>query len=259
MAGDQEKVQGANGTAAEPGPVRGTALVTAPDTRGLENFDMDDMVFPRVRIVQPSGTGDGWVAGQFLLESESVQVKEITCVFISQKKTRTLFRDRVPVCQSRDAQHPDTGANPDGEMVLCHECPHANWTTKEEDGKRMPPKCTLQYNLLGIPAEGVPFTIALHGMSTMPVRKFLSVFKARGVPLFSARVTLQLEKKENAKGIYFVAKFAGFQWLSPDERVEYEALYNRYQQFDLGVADVVDTEPAAPEDTTVVGEERTPF
>jgi hypothetical protein len=240
--------------------------VPGRDTRGIEHLDPEDIVLPQVRIVQPSGSGDGLTAGEFVSDSDSVQMKELTCVFVIQDKSRAMFQDGALVCRSANFTNPDNGVNPDGEMVLCGECSYAQWTTDPKTNKRKPPQCGVRYNLLGVHDDVGPFNISFHGMSSFPARRFLSLFISKGRPLFSARVTVTLDKQQNAKGTFYVAKFGQIQWLTPEEMAPYEEMYSRFRSYGLGAtADVPDVDGApggpaasAPQGSGV-GEEEVPF
>ena len=182
-------------------------LASVPDRPGgMEAFDADDIVIPKMRIVQP--TSEEGTPGTFRLNLTEEEFHALDVVFIKATKGRVLFSKDLTegaVCGSNDRIHPHPYfENPMAEA--CAECMYGKW-----EG-RTPPECNESYTLLALDIETLmPFFIQTKGTGVRPTKMFLSaVFlkaKQKKADLWDFRVTLMLKEVKNDRGKFYVPVF----------------------------------------------------
>src|SRR6266571_5996231 len=122
---------------------------------GLEALGPEDLIIPRLVLVQPTSQIDGVEAGKFYMNLAGEQFDEVQAVFLKVTKGRVNFgedaNERKPICGSSDRIRPSHRFE-HPIAPTCGECTHSRWNGNE------PPDCNETYNLLGVMVDtGLPF------------------------------------------------------------------------------------------------------
>lgn len=130
-----------------------TGLLPLPDD-GVDysrQLDESDVIFPRVRLTQGLSKAaqkeeDPVRLGNWHLSAGLIDLgKTIKVTPIDMYKTRSLFvKDAGMMCRSMDFVH---GVGMPG--IVCATCALKDWT-EGENGKRIPPKCSVNYNYMAL-------------------------------------------------------------------------------------------------------------
>lgn len=93
-------------------PAAGLPAVS-PKGAGLESLGPEDLIIPRLTLVQPTSQIDGVEAGKFFMNISSEQFDEVQVVFLKVTKGRVYFaedaNERKPLCGSPDRIKPSNG------------------------------------------------------------------------------------------------------------------------------------------------------
>lgn len=220
--------------------VPGLDQVDLPDSPVSTGIDREDIVLPRIRLLQPvsSDVTDGIAsAGQFMNSvTGEVFPEDLHVLIFTHFKSRVYF-------------DPDGNGvlclSPDGiegsEFGACADCEYPKWKD------RVPPPCALVHNypcyVLNAGAiEGTPLPIALSFMktSTKAARKLNTMVAVSHRSWFDFIFKVSSIKTKNDKGTYFVMEIEKLRDASEQER---KLGYWAYQQFsgkNLEVADPSD-------------------
>lgn len=191
------------------------AMTTQNDNAliGFESFDTSDRIMPRISIVQP--TSEEGTKGTFRSNLTGDERSEITIVPLTYRKSRIMWGDDLgddPVCKSRNALVPD----PDVESPQCNECAQklngklvevcaaAQW----DNETRQPPQCKLQYNMVALDEDEVPFMMRFSGSAVRPFKSLISGLVMKRKPLCDFRVKMTLKQMKSSKGTYYVPSFS---------------------------------------------------
>src|SRR5215467_4687830 len=204
----------------------GTVPTVAMSGAGMEVLGPEDLIIPRLTLVQPTSQIDGVEAGKFYMNLTGEQFDQVEAVFLKVTKGRVYFADdaieRKPVCGSSDRIKPsprfESPAAP-----TCKECIFSRWNGKE------PPFCNESYNLLGVMVEtGFPFWWSVKSTAIAPTKRFLSAIALRarmGKNLFDAKATIKSQLVTLPGKKYHVPVYT-HTWLK-DSSV-YREVYVRY-------------------------------
>src|SRR5438034_661903 len=159
---------------------------------GLEALGPEDLIIPRLVLVQPTSQIDGVEAGKFYMNLTGEEFTEVQAVFLRVTKGRVNFgedtNERKPLCGSPDRIKPSPRFNPPL-APTCGECAYSRWNGNE------PPDCNETYNLLGVTVDtGLPFWWSVKSTAIAPSKRFLSAIALRarlGKNLFDAQVTMR--------------------------------------------------------------------
>lgn len=159
---------------------------------GLESLGPEDLIIPRLVLVQPTSQIESVEAGKFYLNLTAEQFDEVQAVFLKVTKGRVYFaedaNERKPLCGSPDRIKPSHRFE-QPIAPTCGECPYSRWNKQE------PPICNETYNLLGIMVDGgLPFWWSVKSTAIAPTKRFLSAIALRarmGKNLFDAQVTIR--------------------------------------------------------------------
>lgn len=170
---------------------------------GYEDFDSNDLIIPRVKIVQP--TSRKGTAGKFLMNLTDEEFTSMDIIVIKASRSRVLWGDDLeaqePVCKSSNFLVPDPSIeypvspacavySQKGDLrVLEVLCEKAKWINNER------PECNQSYNLLCLTSEHVPFWISLSGASISPVKRFISAIALRRKKLWQFVTTISTEER----------------------------------------------------------------
>lgn len=186
--------------------------VELPDQQvGMENVANEDLVMPRVRLLQALSAevsgGDsraGTLCNSLTGEEYGDNIEVIFAMFL---KNRVFFAEALkepPVCSSPDALN--------GNLGVCAQCPHSAWKKKGEEGKRGGPDCTLFYNFPAIILSGAPdrtltemlASVSFGRTSAKAAMKLLSKVKLSGKNWWDKIYTIGTEQKTGPKGVYYI-------------------------------------------------------
>jgi hypothetical protein len=208
-----------------PNP-NGTVPTVTMSGAGMEVLGPEDLIIPRLTLVQPTSQIDGVEAGKFYMNLTAEQFDQVEAVFLKVTKGRVYFADdaieRKPVCGSSDRIKPsprfETPASP-----TCKECLFSRWNGKE------PPFCNESYNLLGVMVETeLPFWWSVKSTAIAPTKRFVSAIALRarmGKNLFDAKATIKSQLVTLPGKKYHVPVYI-LTWLKDSSA--YRDLYNHY-------------------------------
>lgn len=214
------------------------ALAVPKIIPGIEDFPDSSVTIPRLIIGQP-GNLSGYAEGRFINNLTMEDYQELDVVLLKFSRSRTLWPagqpklGDVPECKAQDAKVPDHNfyGRPcnrcDDVHQLCVDelekpiCQHAKFT------KLGRPDCRLIYHLLIVTIPNADmFILSLTGRGISPTNRLISNFKIKGMPPFSARFVLSLDKA--ADGNFYTIKYTNFAWL--ESKDELRSLFERFQK-----------------------------
>lgn len=211
------------------------AAATLAPPVGLENLYEDDLVIPRVTIVQP--TSREGTPGRLRMNLTGEERESIDLVVLRVQRGRVMWSPTLgedPVCRSNDGLVP-SGENPQSDRCcvvagrhLRPVCPAATWRPKPGNGGHLePPACRDTYTVIALDlANESPFMMALHGSGLRAVRVLRTVLLQRRLHLYDAAATLRLRKQTNGRGSYYVPEFVDIRNVDPAGRYR-----EQYEQF----------------------------
>jgi len=204
----------------------GAVTTVAMSGVGMEVLGPEDLIIPRLTLVQPTSQIDGVQPGKFYMNLTGEEFDQVEAVFLKVTKGRVYFADdaveRKPACGSSDRIKPsprfESPAAP-----TCKECLFSRWNGKE------PPFCNESYSLLGVIIEsGFPFWWSVKSTAIAPTKRFLSAIALRarmGKNLFDARATIKSQLITLPGKKYHVPVYI-LTWLKDSSA--YRDLYNHY-------------------------------
>jgi hypothetical protein len=195
---------------------------------GMEALGPDDLIIPRLTLVQPTSQIDGVQAGKFYMNLTGEEFDEVQAVFLKVTKGRIYFaedgNERKALCGSSDRVKPSPRFEP-SMATSCGECLYSVWKGKE------PPACNESYNLLGVIEEtGLPFWWSVKSTAIGPTKRFMSAIALRarmGKNLFDAKITMKSQLVTLPGKKYHVPVY-GLTWLKDSS--SYRDLYKHYAQ-----------------------------
>ncbi len=232
-----ENGNGRKATEIDAGPARPTPTALAPVPVGLEQLYEDDLVVPRVSVVQP--TSREGTPGRLRSNLTGDECETIDLVVLRVQRGKVLWSATLgddPECKSNDGLVPAASVeHPQSDRCcvaagrhLRPVCPAATWRPKDGNGGRLePPACRDTYSVIGLDlATESPFMMALHGSGLRAVRVFRTVLLQRRLNIYDAACTLRLRKQTNGKGSYYVPEFTDVRAVDPPGRYR-----GQYEQF----------------------------
>lgn len=226
--------------------IPGLAQVDVPKERVDRGIDSEDIVVPRIKLLQPTSaevTDQVAHAGAFLNSvTNEVLPEELHVLIFTHFKSRVYF-----------AKPEDGGGvkciSPDGiegsEYGVCANCNFRLW----KEGT--PPACALVHNYPAyvlnageIKGEPLPIALSLMKTSSKEARKLNTAVEVGGGNWFDAVYVVRSEKQTNDKGTFFVYRIEKLRAASDDERKLGYWAYSRFK----GRLDV-----EAPESITPAG------
>ncbi len=202
------------------------ALIGGIGAEGLENVGADELVIPRLTLLQPTSplsNEEGYQSGNIVNATTKENYGRslyFAGLFYWRSRTQWAAKSDIsaPIeCRSSDGIH---GSNKDARHAggNCAACPLAKWV----DG--VPPLCTLFMNILLMPIKD-PTNIAEELLNTSPVLysakrtatpaaqelvTMASMLRIGGkpAPLFASVYKMESNRIASEKGTYFVPKFS---------------------------------------------------
>jgi len=205
-----------------------TVPTVAMSGAGMEILGPDDLIIPRLTLVQPTSQIEGVQSGKFYINLTGEEFDQVEAVFLKVTKGRVYFAEeateRKPVCGSSDRIKPSPRFEPPA-APACKECLLSRWNGKE------PPACNESYSLLGIMVDsGFPFWWSVKSTAIAPTKRFLSAIALRarmGKNLFDAKATIKSQLVTQPGKKYHVPAYA-LTWLKDSSF--YREVYERYAQ-----------------------------
>lgn len=234
----------------------GGALANPEDYEtGLEDFDMQDAVIPRLAIVHKEAVFKDSLSGE--------QFGSVRTIMLGLVKQRILWHaqmddDDWPMCRSVDHETgfpnesedqpkgkrfpwdlsgfrpEDFTANADGQKKLpCKGCQLKEWGS-HPDGKR--PYCSEQYTMpvLYDPQENglwVPAIMTFQKTGLKPLKSYLTSFARNRTPVFSAITEIGLDPRTRGQTEYAVPVFRRVGDTDEDNWREYSVNYRSMRSF----------------------------
>lgn len=245
---------------------------------GLDDFDMEDAVVPRLSIVHPEQMFKDSLTGETFPKMQAI--------ILGLVKQRVLFHVEVddgdwPMCRSQN--HDDGFPNmsdkqpkdklfpweksgfdpsdfpPDGDGLIrlpCSGCQLKEWKS-HPDGKK--PYCAEQFTLPLLYSEDpdgpyAPAILSLQKTSLKPIKAYLTSFARSQQPAFSVITEIGLDAARRGTTTYSIANFRKTTGSDPDEWRSYATSYRSMRNFliaDPGSRD--DDEVAEPSDNKNTG------
>lgn len=196
--------------------------------RGKENVSKDDLVLPRIKLLQPLSDEleeERNKAGDMINSVTGQNYgKSIVFIPLNHYKGRILWNDRDNgggiVCAAQNAVNP----NQSGEVDLNHSpvtvgetctvCKLKDWDNEAEKSERAP-KCTLYYNFLII-IEGAkePVILSMERTKVKAAKQLLSLaaYSGGNLDMFAKKYKLSVEQVEKGgkKWYNYVVEPVGF-------------------------------------------------
>lgn len=229
------------------------------DTRGFENIDQEELIFPRLMLIQKMSPQldeiAELIAGDFLNSLSNEIVSNAT--FVPIMKLPTFWVRKNPL------ERTDPDFNPDYDKgALIYKVSDPNDPRVLEDNRWVgdaKPKCTQYMNFMVCLTKTKELYILSFAKSSFTEgKRFLSCAKLKRAPLFAFKYSLNSVKHQKGANIWYVMsiKDAG-RVETQEEFVEYGKIYDSLQ---FQVADIkVDvTDDHEPEQETKT-EEQNPF
>lgn len=190
------------------------------DDTGLEDLGFDELVMPRIAIDHERG--------EFVDSLSKERWTELSCVVLGLIKQRVLWPAEMtekaePLCRSLDfnvgrpnekefpwgaSGFDQSGANreDDGQIVLpCQGCALKDWGTHPKGDN---PWCSEQHVLLILIDGRSPALFTIQRSGLKPSRAYLSYFKTRKIPAYTAWTTISLRQERKGSNRYSVPQFA---------------------------------------------------
>lgn len=218
----------------EPGTV--AIPVEQATVPGIEGFGRDEMVIPRLRLVQAqSGFSDN--AGTIHNNMTGIAKDTITIIVIGAKKGRVKWpkdykRDQEPDCASDDgvrAREGLAGVEQDRQTPTaeCARCIYSQWST-EDSGKRIPPPCSMVLNFLVVDVEDdLPSLISFKRTSMAAGKQLVTLVKSFG---FKRTFLLSAVQEQGDTGKYYVLKVQAADAVVPERLAHYVALAEQFRE-----------------------------
>lgn len=227
---------------------RETQALVDPKTqrpRGYENFEEEDLIVPRIAIAQSMSkvvqNGDVRLGSLYNTLTMEAYTKDnqpyIEILVVRYTKSRRLWNPENKddsMCMSENGRVSQAGD------VCRGECPHMRSVVAREPGvnadetsayewsedakgKRLAPACTLYNNYLALtePFDRCmfPCVVSLGKTAAKAAKQFNSLIMASGEDIYARIYTIVTEKKENAKGSFFVPKIRSLRKVDQAEYV----------------------------------------
>ena len=190
-------------------------------TPGTEDLVREDLVIPRVRLVQPTSALDG-NAGELYNSLTGESQAEIRAIILRIGKSRVMWpegfeRNQSPLCASNDgiAPRPEFA----GEYAeRCEGCPMTEWG---DDGT--PPRCAFGYTYLcsDVGCDDLPFVLTASRSNLKAARTLNTLSKAFGP---RRQVVISAQQAISDRGKYFTLRFALGDNVAPEDVGRYVAM-----------------------------------
>jgi hypothetical protein len=225
--------------------------------RGLENVNKEDLILPRIKLLQPLSpevADKGMKEGHFINSLTGADYGDsITFIAITHFKSRIYWQDRDEgggmLCSSDNAAIP-RDLNAPGEIAKslkmtgfkkpssCDDCPFRDWDNEAAKEKDQKPKCTIFYNFPAIVSgDSIPVAISMDRTKIRAAKRLLSMstYMGSNIDMFAKmyKITAVKEKKDQYTYYNMVVEPAGF--VSQEQFKLAEGLYDSFKKMTLRV------------------------
>lgn len=217
------------------------AKMKASGPRGLEHMQKDDIIYPRLLLMQGLSpqVADGLRRVGEVVDNLTGDViaapgEEIPFIPVVMSRTRMYL---IPIaegggmkCRSDDSiQSRSNGCGVDQGGTAtrtCADCIHKEWDDASPDGKGKP-KCTLFYNIVGLlPNHGFrPVVWSGKSTNTKVMRRFLSIATQTGADFFALKFALRSVDMTSGQFKFKNWDFKSLGFVSEDEYARGDRLY----------------------------------
>lgn len=216
------------------------AIATQSQAKGFENFTSEDLVIPRLRLLQglskavTDGVGKMGLYQDSL--TEEVLGEKVEVVLLGMKNGAVYFKQgEGMVCKSNDGI---TSINGD----TCSQCPfNEYWKNWKEDGT--PPACSATKEFMSVTkstvggAESRPLMVTFMKTSYGLGKKLATMARLANRDIFFRSYVLGSEKESNAKGTFAKMTVGLGTALTPEELQSAEGWYDMLNTANVKVAD----------------------
>ena len=178
---------------------------------GVENVTSDDIVLPRLLMLQPTSplsSEDPFRAG-YLVNSVSREHYGAKYAFyvIHYYGTRVHWESKEigsPIDCRSDNNLTGIKQDADHGNGVCAACPYSSWN--RDGNTQIPPECTEFKNLIVVPADkidNIPMMFSAKRTGVRAIQEFLSAVKFSKQPMFAYQYMISSKKTENARGTFY--------------------------------------------------------
>jgi hypothetical protein len=164
---------------------------------GTENIGSDDILLPRLRIVQPTSLDSEEGLGKIRNSVTEDLYNRLVVIPLMVKRSRIYFppddTHSAPECRSLDGM-----VSIDGKS--CKDCLKSNWGG--EDGHQ-PPLCAEARDFPCLLEDGTLCALSLKRSGIVEAKKLETVIKFKNIPFFFIKVEVSTKKAESKKGVYY--------------------------------------------------------
>lgn len=223
---------------------------------GFEGLDQQDLILPRMTILQPTSKKDG-KEGEFHNNLTGECLPSLEAVILKVNRTRTLWSgdlgDTRPECQSYDG----LVGRVYGPCEQCQFNPEVNAVLWEEKNLK---RCNRGYLFLCLnPKDEAMFLLSAMGTSVKPARILISQLVQKVRSAFGALVRFETSRVVDDKGKYYVLKPTVVKAYSQAEVVPYREMSRSLQAVAIHEVDEgAEAEEPSPE-SGPAGDGRLPF
>lgn len=165
---------------------------------GTEGISSNDVLLPRLRIVQPTSEDSEEGLGQIRNSVTGDLYDKLIVIPLTVRHGRVYFppgeTHSAPECRSLDGL-----VSADGQS--CASCDRANWGG--EDGHE-PPACAETIDFPCLLEDGTICALSLKRSGIAEAKKLITIVKFKNEPFFFSTVEISTKKADSKKGVYYV-------------------------------------------------------
>jgi|GEM_PF-4094879 len=201
------------------------AVAGKRELRGYDNVRPDDLVIPRIRIVQPQTDLPGSPPAGMLYNTQTMQaVESINCVPMTMAHSRVYWAsldDETPRCASNNGITPRR-EHKDGPISLeCATCPMSKWQAGE------PPRCSDRFTFIFVDRDtGAPFMTDFYRSSYKIGRAIVSAYRNSNIEFWERPMILFTGK--GRKYSYYEYAFVVEKYESREEAPIFKAMFEEF-------------------------------
>lgn len=185
------------------------SVAVAQKQRGFDNFEMKDLIVPRLRLLQMTSKAVSkqkiGMMGQFQDSlSEEILGERVEVVLLGLKNGAVYFKDNQFLCKSEDGITSVSGDK-------CEECPFGEYWGKfkeNKDGDDVPPGCSGTKEFMALIRSSLqndmpqPILVSFMKTSYGLGKRLASMARLTGKDIFASAYVLGSEETENKKGVF---------------------------------------------------------
>lgn len=216
-----------------------TQAITSKGPLGFENFTQEDMLIPRLRLLQAlsQAVSDGiGAAGQFQDSlTEEVLGDNVEIVLLGMRNGAAYFEPgQGLVCKSVDGISSIRGDS-------CKDCPFGQYHREWRDDKA--PKCSSTKEFLCVTKDTVagkssrPIAVSFMRSSFPIGKKLITMARLTGEDIFANSYVIKSKKEKNDKGVFYKMDVSKGAHLTQEELVKANHWYEVMNNMKVSVLD----------------------